>query len=346
MVNGSALQTLALRHLNGHLPISVGKLPPTHPPFTICADDGFSGSTFYLSPECQGGLFDRLERYCTASNDLWSLGVILVNLTCGRNPWRQACPSDETFRAYVHNPDFLRTILPISHATNKILKGLFSLEARDRTSLRNLRRQVLAVETFTMTEDELRMAHSAARAAAAAVRPIPPAVPTKLAVPPPQVDIEVREVHFNHDYEVEVNAAEEIAWSPPCASAYAVDESVLHQVEFKQAPPHPLPQPIAATKLPPTPARTARIPVEHFDSEPYTLVPTSSRSSSSGDGDVSLPATPEFNAADKVRTPSDLTSPRWSMGSGSKKTHVSKHECLHVNYPKTLSPLSGEFTLV
>jgi len=134
-----------------------------------------SGSTFYLSPECQGGLFDRLEHYNTATNDLWSLGVILVNLTCGRNPWRQATPTDETFRAFVHNPDFLRTILPISHATNRILKGLFALEPRDQMSLRELRKRIQAVDTFTMTEDELRTAHSAARAAAASVRPIPPA---------------------------------------------------------------------------------------------------------------------------------------------------------------------------
>jgi serine/threonine protein kinase len=128
------------------------------------------GSTFYLSPECQGGLFERLQSYSTETNDIWALGVILVNLTCGRNPWRQACPSDETFRAYVHNPEFLRTILPISHATNRILKGLFALEPVERMSLRELRRQVLALDTFTMTDDELRTAHSAARAAAAASR--------------------------------------------------------------------------------------------------------------------------------------------------------------------------------
>ncbi|ODN95717.1 RAN protein kinase [Cryptococcus wingfieldii CBS 7118] len=132
------------------------------------------GSTFYLSPECQGGLFERLESYSTETTDVWSLGVILVNLTCGRNPWRQACPSDETFRAYVHNHDVLRTILPISVETNNILKGLFALEPEDRISLRELKKMVMNVERFTMTDEELRTAHTAARQAAAVVRQPPP----------------------------------------------------------------------------------------------------------------------------------------------------------------------------
>ncbi|CAG8622049.1 2769_t:CDS:2, partial [Acaulospora morrowiae] len=60
------------------------------------------GSTFYMSPavccdrnlnspcsleppffpvECQGGLYKRVRGYATAPNDVWSLGVILINLT-------------------------------------------------------------------------------------------------------------------------------------------------------------------------------------------------------------------------------------------------------------------------
>lgn len=126
-----------------------------------------SGSTFYLSPECQGGLFERLENYDTRANDVWSLGVILVNLSCGRNPWRQACPTDETFRAFVQDPEFLQTILPISDATHRILKETFTLDPRKRISLARMREMVMDIETFTMDEEQLRTAHSAARALAA-----------------------------------------------------------------------------------------------------------------------------------------------------------------------------------
>ena len=128
------------------------------------------GSTFYMSPECQGGLFQRLASYSTAQNDVWSLGVILVNLTCGRNPWKQACPSDETFCAYLGNPDFLRSILPISDHTNRILKRVFALNPQARISLADLRNEILAVSTFVMTDDELRGATRATKEAARAFR--------------------------------------------------------------------------------------------------------------------------------------------------------------------------------
>jgi len=127
------------------------------------------GSTFYMSPECQGGIFDRLNSYSTQTNDVWSLGVILVNLTCGRNPWRQACPSDETFRAFLQNPNFLRSILPISKNLNYILRRIFEVDPRLRLTLKQLRVLVENIDTFNMTEAELRYAHSAAQAAAASV---------------------------------------------------------------------------------------------------------------------------------------------------------------------------------
>lgn len=113
-------------------------------------------------------MFQRLGSYSTPHNDIWSLGVILVNLTCGRNPWKQACPSDETFCAYLGNPDFLRSILPISEHTNRILKRIFALNPAVRISLAELRREIMSIKMFVMTENELRHATRATREAARA----------------------------------------------------------------------------------------------------------------------------------------------------------------------------------
>ncbi|PWN26177.1 kinase-like protein, partial [Jaminaea rosea] len=109
------------------------------------------GSTFYMGPECQGGITSRLSEYSTAANDVWSLGVILVNLICGRNPWKQACTADETFREYLRRPDFLMDILPISEEANAILKRIFTVRADWRINTRDLRKLIHQVRHFTVT---------------------------------------------------------------------------------------------------------------------------------------------------------------------------------------------------
>ncbi|KAG8828913.1 hypothetical protein FRC17_007365 [Serendipita sp. 399] len=126
------------------------------------------GSSYYMSPECYGGIFHRVSAYATRQNDIWALGVILVNLTCGRNPWRQASPNDDTFRAFVHDSEFLPHILPVSAACNEILKQIFTLDPKDRITLPQLRQAIRKVERFTMTNEELRRAPEACKAAARA----------------------------------------------------------------------------------------------------------------------------------------------------------------------------------
>lgn len=125
------------------------------------------GSTFYMGPECQGGINRRLTSYNTAANDVWSLGVILVNLICGRNPWKQACPADDTFREYLRNPDFLNEILPISEGVNTILKRVFTFRAEARCSITDLRRMVRSVDRLTATAAEIKSRQEMARQAAA-----------------------------------------------------------------------------------------------------------------------------------------------------------------------------------
>ncbi|KAI9607127.1 hypothetical protein H4Q26_005641 [Puccinia striiformis f. sp. tritici PST-130] len=75
-------------------------------------------------------------------------------------------PSDETFRAYLANPDFLRSILPISEGCNSILKRIFSLNPVARISLDELKVEIAQIKTFNMTTAELSRATRATREAA------------------------------------------------------------------------------------------------------------------------------------------------------------------------------------
>ncbi|EDN02255.1 Ran1-like serine/threonine protein kinase, negative regulator of sexual conjugation and meiosis, nitrosative stress-induced transcript [Histoplasma capsulatum] len=105
------------------------------------------GSTFYMSPECQQS---TPRPYASAPNDVWSLGVILVNLSCGRNPWKRASTEDSTFRAFLKDPQFLRTILPLSPELNSILRRIFECDPQKRISISELRKLIVECPRFTL----------------------------------------------------------------------------------------------------------------------------------------------------------------------------------------------------
>jgi serine/threonine protein kinase len=114
------------------------------------SEDYGCGSTFYMSPECLDHS-TRRPYYLCAPNDVWSLGVILVNLTCGRNPWKQASMEDSTYRAYTMDPKFLKTILPLTDELNEILGRIFTSNPEQRIKLAELRQRILACERFTLS---------------------------------------------------------------------------------------------------------------------------------------------------------------------------------------------------
>ncbi|KAG1290881.1 hypothetical protein G6F66_008273 [Rhizopus arrhizus] len=112
------------------------------------------GSTFYFSPECQGGLLmDSQLGYATAPNDVWSLGIILINLAAGRNPWRVASLEDETYCAFLQDPNLLLKILPISNELNHILKRIFCLDPLKRITLDELYLRTQHCTYFTRTPE-------------------------------------------------------------------------------------------------------------------------------------------------------------------------------------------------
>ncbi|KAG6837137.1 hypothetical protein H0H93_014042 [Arthromyces matolae] len=108
-----------------------------------------TGSVYHMSPECQGGEFALTGNYSPMFNDIWSLGIILLNLTTGRNPWKSATADDQTFCAYLRDPlGFLPTVLPISPEINDILVRMLDVDWRERITLRELRLAIEDVQTF------------------------------------------------------------------------------------------------------------------------------------------------------------------------------------------------------
>ncbi|KAI0670139.1 kinase-like domain-containing protein [Trametes maxima] len=127
------------------------------------------GTTIYMSPECVGrqtGFKPFSARY----NDIWALGVILVNMISGRHPWQKPTTGDECFARFVEDPDFLLEMLPISDGANDILQRIFALKPSARISLAELRTAILELDTFFLSDEELSEASEFAQIAAAALK--------------------------------------------------------------------------------------------------------------------------------------------------------------------------------
>ena len=99
--------------------------------------------------ECQQTNPRPMSCYASAANDVWSLGVMLVNLTCGRNPWKRASIDDSTFRAYLKDPFFLKSILPLSTEMVCILSRVFERDPSKRITIPELRQLIVDCPRFT-----------------------------------------------------------------------------------------------------------------------------------------------------------------------------------------------------
>jgi serine/threonine protein kinase len=102
--------------------------------------------------ECQGSF--NTKSYATKPNDIWSLGIILINLIVGRNPWKQANVRDHTFVTFLKKPDFLKKVLPISDEVNDILLGIFKLDPSLRLNIHELRSKIVSCRQFKRPPDQ------------------------------------------------------------------------------------------------------------------------------------------------------------------------------------------------
>lgn len=74
------------------------------------------GSTTYLGPEHFDDDDDDeqgyYEPYDTAKSDIWSLGILLLGLLFGQNPWEEATIQDPSFQEFRENENALKKIFP------------------------------------------------------------------------------------------------------------------------------------------------------------------------------------------------------------------------------------------
>ena len=99
--------------------------------------------------ECHGGQFAHNGSYSPLFNDVWSLGIILLNLLTGRNPWKSASLSDPTFCAYLQDPiRFLPTVLPISDEVNALLVRVLDVDWRRRLTVTEMKEYVKRIDNF------------------------------------------------------------------------------------------------------------------------------------------------------------------------------------------------------
>lgn len=108
------------------------------------------GTVSYMSPENHGGVSGNIKDYNTASNDVWALGVIFVNLITSRNPWDQATLSDTRFAHYLRDPNILFKTLPISRQSSALLKHIFWQGESSRCSASELERLTSSVGALTV----------------------------------------------------------------------------------------------------------------------------------------------------------------------------------------------------
>lgn len=122
------------------------------------------GSSYYMAPEtiAENIIYrkrrssDEVSRspqskgYPRAASDVWALGILLLNLIFGRNPWKKASVNeDSAYRNYSMDYNTMRSILPVSEKLNRILALVFHPDPYRRISIQRLRQKILACENLT-----------------------------------------------------------------------------------------------------------------------------------------------------------------------------------------------------
>jgi serine/threonine protein kinase len=100
------------------------------------------GTDAYLSPECYSVSKQRSTRsYSCSASDIWSLGVVLINILSGSNPWRVPSKTDESFLYHMLDSgdlDTFRTSFGFTDELCQLLRRILNLDPFARPTAREL----------------------------------------------------------------------------------------------------------------------------------------------------------------------------------------------------------------
>ncbi|TFK18544.1 kinase-like protein [Coprinopsis marcescibilis] len=114
----------------------------------VLSEEFGTGSMHHMSLECAASTRPQ-QPYSPRANDVWSLGIILVNLATGRALWGKASLKDVRFRTYLQSPTtFIQTHLPISSSLIKLLKHVLDPNPNARASMKEFSDAFEEIEKF------------------------------------------------------------------------------------------------------------------------------------------------------------------------------------------------------
>ncbi|CAO3646135.1 unnamed protein product [Mucor fragilis] len=120
------------------------------------------GSTTYLGPEHFGSTEDESDMeqqdaayYDAAASDIWSLGILLLALLFGRNPWQEATDLDVAFAEYKQDPMSLRRLFPdLSLECMHFLHQVLAIDPAKRVSIGDMKAMFCQLTDLTMDPQE------------------------------------------------------------------------------------------------------------------------------------------------------------------------------------------------
>ncbi|KAI7905994.1 kinase-like domain-containing protein [Cokeromyces recurvatus] len=117
------------------------------------------GSVTYLGPEHYNNNNNAEEssHYDAAASDIWSLGILLLALLFGKNPWQEATEADPNFWEYMNDPNSLQyQLFPVlsDECLEFLTDSILCIDPKNRyVNISDMKRDFLKITTLFTKED-------------------------------------------------------------------------------------------------------------------------------------------------------------------------------------------------